>query len=438
MTGRPPALDSAIAASARRARALLAMQAAALAAVTVTGGRASCGSALTPGDAAPGDAAIWAAADDAGWRADAARAHPLGASCADRAACTAACQAGDARACVRLADQLRTGEGGPRDRLAARERYRAACEAAADPDACTHLALAGALQRDLDLAPEWIDAGRAPLGLLAAACTAGGSLACAALELIAPASPLAAAARAQACGGGAPPARCAARVAARACRERGSAEACLLAARAGPSEGAPLPDPAAVLDGLCRAGDPAACLYVHALAPAEPRGRDALLVACSDLGAPAQSSSIASACLASAQLRAPRRAALIDRACELGTCEHPALPAPSPTAVERSCTAGHPNACAHLIVARRATPASWAPVLDRLLAAQPRLERVVARGLSADETACRLGSLRACRAALARAPALEPTRARALRRYAELLGDPLLPPAADPPPDEPR
>jgi hypothetical protein len=324
---------------------------------------------------------------------------------------------------------LRTGGGGARsDRLAARDRYRSTCRDTNDALACTRLALAAGLLRDLDLAPDWLDPEQAPLGMLAAACARDrdrGRLACAALELLVPASALARTPRDEVCrGDGAARAACAAEIALEACRG-GDAEACYLAARDRlPTQG----EAREQLRKLCDEKlDRPACLYRYDLSLTARPDQRSLLAACSKFEGEGNEP-IARACLEYALIE-PFRATPAERACELGACQHPRLRRPAaPPVLKRSCDAGHVNGCANLIFASRGSPAAWRPILDEVIRRTPSYAQAASAVLPVEVVACHLGSLEACSAAIKRFEATDPPRATQLKAYSARLVDPLATP----------
>jgi hypothetical protein len=422
----PTSVEVAIAASARRARVLAGVQSIALIAILIAGSRAGCGPLVGPDDAEPDAGAPDALVASADATADAALA------CADAAWCRAVCEGSGGRradACVRWADMLRTGGGGARsDRLAARDRYRSTCRETHDALACTRLALAAGLLRDLDLAPEWLDPEQAPLGMLAAACARDrdrGRLACAALELLVPASALARTPRDEVCRGDeAARAACAAGIALEACRGS-DAEACYLAAR----DRLPTRDEAREqLRRLCEEKlDRPACLYRYDLSLTAQPDQRSLLAACSKFEGEGNEP-IARACLEYALIE-PFRATPAERACELGACQHPRLRRPAaPAVLKRSCDAGHVNGCANLIFASRGSPAAWRPIVDDVSRRMPSYARTVSPALPVEAVACQLGSLEACNAAIKRFGATDPPRATQLQAYSARLVDPLAAP----------
>ncbi len=429
----PTSVQAAIAASARRARMLVGMQSVALLAIVVVGARWGCGepaaTAWDASDRAPDgglDAAIATAPDGSG-------PEPPSVACTDVAACRAVCEGSGWRradACVRWADLLRAPHGryARRDRIGAREVHRRTCFRTRDALACTRVALAAGLLHDLDLAPDWIEQELAPLGMLAGACTADrdrGKLACAALDLLAPGSPLARDRRVEHCpGDDGARAGCAAGVALEACRA-GDAEACYLAA----SERMSTRDEArGRLDRLCEEEDRPACLYLFALSPPKEPDRKSLVAACS-LG-DQKDESIASACLARTLIKDPdpRPARFAEYACELGSCQHPRLPRLAPVVLKKSCEAGHVNGCANLIFANRASPGAWKPIVEELNRRAPPYARRVSSDREADEAACELGSLDGCLAASKRLGLKDPALAARLEAYARRLLDPLAAP----------
>lgn len=429
----PTSVEVAIAASARRARVLAGVQSIALIAIVAVGSRAACGQEPAP---ARGDAGTDAdagepydamhATTDAGAEPDAG-----GLACANAAECRAACEDSSGRravVCVRWADMMRTGAGGARaDLPGARDQYRTACRETNDALACTRLALTAGLLHDLDLAPEWLEPERAPLGLLAAACTADrerGRLACAALELLVPASPLARGPRGELCRGDeAARAACAAEIALSACRG-GDAETCYLATRARP----PARDEAAEqLRKLCEEkADRPACLYRFKLAEPSPLAQDSLLAACSSRPEERREA-IASACLAHAVLE-PRRPTLAERACELGSCQDPQLRALSAQTLKRACDAGHVNGCANLIFAVRGNPASWKAIADSVARRFPAFAARASTAQQADVVACQLGSLDGCNTAVKRIGSADRPRAAQLQDFSARLVSPLTTP----------
>ena len=424
---------------------LVGMQSIALLAVVVASSRAVCGeSALVVADDAPAalpdgglDGALAAAAD----ALDGLDAEAPAIPCLDLAGCRAACEGSSghrADACVRWADMLRArhGSDAQRDRLGAREVYRKTCALTKDALACTRLALAGGLLQDLDLAPDWIDPEQAPLGMLAGACTADrrlGQLACAALELLVPASGLARERRGELCpGDDAARADCAAAMALEACRGDDT-EACYLAA------GDKLPTHAAArkrLEKLCTEEDRPACLYLYALSPRQQPDRNSLLGACSaseqrgDPKIEPKGESIASACLARSLIKDadPRPARFADLACELGSCQHPRLSRPAAKVLKKSCDAGHVNGCANLILTIQATPAAWKPIVEQLDRRLPPYARRVSADQSGEEVACELGSLEACVNASKRLAGKDRVRAERLAAFAQRLIEPLAAP----------
>lgn len=410
---------------------LVGMQLLALLAIVLIGSRLN-----GPAPAPPGVDGGGAGADPDGgldglltFAPDGSGAYP-GIACPDAPGCRAACEDSggrDADACVRWADLLRAphGSDAKRDRLGAREVHRRTCYLTEDALACTRLALAAGFLHDLDLAPDWQEPERGPLGLLAAACTADrgrGALACAALELLAPTSLLARERRAERCrGDDAARAACAAAVALEACRGK-DAEACYLAA----SEQLPTRAEARErLRELCGEEDRPACLYLFALSPPKDPDRVSLVAACS-LG-DQKDESIASACLARTLIKDPdpRPARFAEFACELGSCQHPRLPPPSPVILKKSCEAGHVNGCANLIFVNRATPGAWRPIVEEVNRRAPPYGRRVSADREADEVACELGSLAACYAASKRLLPKDPGRAARLTAFAQRLIDPL-------------
>lgn len=433
----PTSVQAAIAISARRARVLVGMQSIALLAVVLVSSRAGCGDPATPAEDGP-----LPAADDGGLdRPDVAVAvHPdafvadaPAIPCTDVAGCRAACEGSSwhrADACVHWADLLRARHGSyaQRDRIGARDVYRKACALTQDALACTRIALAGGLLQDLDLAPDWLDPERAPLGMLATACAADrrrGALACAAVELLAPASPLAREARGALCPGDEPgSAGCAARaadVALQACFGD-DAETCYLAASDRLATGAKARDR---LFKLCGEEDRPACLYLFALSPRQQPDRKSLLAACS-VG-DRKDESIASACLARSLIKDPdpRPARFAEFACELGSCQHPRLPRPTPAVLKKSCDAGHINGCANLVFANRGNATAWRPIVDELNRRSPPYARRVSADGEADEVACELGSLDGCAAATRRLGAKDRPRAARLDAFSQRLLEPL-------------
>jgi hypothetical protein len=416
---------------------LVGMQSIALLAVVLASSRAGCDETAAPAEDAPGraadaglDAVPSAAAD-----AFAADAPPPPPACGDLASCRTACEGSGwqrADACVRWADTLRArhGSDAQRDRIGARDVYRRTCAQTRDALACTRVALLGGLLQDLDLAPDWLDPELAPLGLLAAACADRhrGELACAALELLAPTSPLARERRAELCADEATRAYCAAAVALEACR-RDDAEACYLAA----NEKLPgHPEARKRLTKLCGEEDRPACLYLFALSPPEQRDRKSLISACS--AGDQKDESIASACLARSLTRDPdpRPSRFADFACELGSCQHPRLSRPAASELKKSCDAGHVNGCANLIFTIRGNPGAWQVILDELNRRLPPYVRRVAADLPADEIACELGSLEGCSFATKRLAGRDKERAAQLEAFGRRLLDPFA--AAAPPP----
>lgn len=435
----PTSVQTAIAASARRARLLVGMQSVALLAIVLVGSRLGCGeSAPTSRDGAERepdggfDGAVTA------W-SDALASDVAIIACTDVPGCRAACEGSGGRradACVRWADMIRAPHGSyaRRDQIGAREVYRKTCALTKDALACTRVALAAGLLHDLDLAPDWLDPELAPLGMLAAACVAErerGKLACAALELVAPASPLARDRRTALCpGDDAARAGCAAALALEACRGSGGnelndAEACYLAANQ------KLPTHAEARDHLrrlCDEEDRPACMYLFALSPPKDPDRKSLVAACS-LG-DQKDESIASACLARTLIKDPdpRPARFAEFACELGACQHPRLPPPSLVVMKKSCEAGHVNGCANLIFANRASPGAWKPIVEELQRRSQPYGRRVPASHEADEVACELGSLGACYVAAKRLATKDPARAALLTAFSQRLADPLAAP----------
>jgi len=437
----PTSVQAAIATSARRARVLVGMQSIALLAVVLVSSRAGCGDPAPLADDGPLLAAADAGLDRpdaaaiAAW-VDALVANPPPIPCADVAGCRAACEGSSwhrADACVHWADLLRARHGSyaQRDRIGARDVHRKTCALTQDALACTRIALAGGLLQDLDLAPDWLDPERAPLGMLATACAADrrrGALACAAVELLAPASPLAREPRGALCpgddAGGAGCATRAADVALQACLGD-DAEACYLAANDRLPTGAKARDR---LSKLCGEEDRPACLYLFALSPRQQPDRQSLLDACS-VG-DRKDESIASACLARSLIKDPdpRPARFAEFACELGSCQHPRLPRPAPAVLKRSCDAGHVNGCANLVFANRGNPTAWRPIVDELNRRSPPYARRVSPDGEADEVACELGSLDGCAAASRRLGAKDRSRAARLDAFSQRLLEPLATP----------
>lgn len=422
----PTSVEVAIAASARRARMLAGMQSMVLIVIVVAGSRAGCGASAARSDAgvdSPGAAdALLAAVSDA--TGDAAAP-----ACTTAANCRAACEDSGARhadACVRWADMLRTGAGGAKtDRRAARDRYRSTCRELTDALACTRLALEVGLLRDLDLAPDWLDPAQAPLGLLGTACVGEperGKLACAALELLAPTSAIARERRAELCGGeDATRAGCAAAIALEACRAD-DAEACYLAAHE------PLPTQAEAteqLRKLCEEKlDRPACLYRYDLSPPGQRDQRSLLAACSQFE-DETNEPIARACLEYA-LMEPFRATPAERACELGSCQHPQLRrAPTVAVLKKSCDGGHINGCANLIFAHRGNPAAWRPIVEDIQRRMPAYASKASTAMPVEVVACHLGSLDGCSAAIKRIGAIDRAHAARLSDFSQRLLDPL-------------
>jgi len=423
----PTSVEVAIAASARRARMLAGMQSIALVAIVIAGSRAGCGESAAHTDAgidatSAADALVAYAADAAG---DAAAVR----ACTSAADCSAACEGGygpRADACVRWADMLRTGSGGAkRDRLAARDRYRSTCRDLTDALACTRLALEAGLLRDLDLAPDWLEPAQAPLGLLGAACAGDperGKLACAALELLAPMSATARERRVELCGGeDVDRAGCAAAIALAACRADDAA-ACYLAAR---DQQPTRAEAAEQLRKLCdEKQDRPACLYRYDLSPPGQRDQRSLLAACStfeDEG----NAPIARACLEYA-LMEPFRATPAERACELGSCQHPQLRrAPTLAVLKKSCDGGHVNGCANLIFAQRGNPAAWRPLIEDIERRMPAFASKASLAMPVEVVACHLGSLDGCSAAIKRIGAIDRAHAARLAEFSQRLLDPL-------------
>ncbi len=402
------------------------MQSMALIAIVIAGSRAGCGAS-----AARTDAGFDASAADALVAAvsDAAAGDAAVLACPTAATCRAACEDSGGRradACVRWADMLRTGSGGAKsDRLAARDRYRSTCHELTDALACTRLALEAGLLRDLDLAPDWLEPAQAPLGLLGAACAADaerGKLACAALELLVPASEIAREQRAQLCSGeDAARSGCAAAIALEACRAD-DAEACYLAARE------PLPTHAEATDQLrklCEEKlDRPACLYRYDLSPPGQRDQRSLLAACSKFEDEANEP-IARACLEYA-LMEPFRATPAERACELGACQHPQLRrAPTLAVLKKSCDGGHVNGCANLIFAHRGNPAAWRPIVEDIQRRMPAFASKASPAMPVEVVACHLGSLDGCSAAIKRIGAIDRAHAARLSDFKRRLLDPL-------------
>jgi hypothetical protein len=259
--------------------------------------------------------------------------------------------------------------------------------------------------------------------MLAAACGADrrrGELACAAIELLAPTSPLARAQRAELCRDDASRAACAAGVALEACRGD-DAEACYLAATD------QLPTSADARDRLrklCGEEDRPACLYLFALSPPQEPDRKSLLGACS-IG-DQKDESIGSACLARSLIKDPdpRPARFAEFACELGSCQHPKLARPTAAVLKKACDAGHVNGCANLIYAIRGTPTAWRAVLADFDRRQPPYARRVAGDREVDEIACELGSLEACGAASRRLAKTDRARAEQLDAFGQRLLSP--------------
>jgi hypothetical protein len=423
----PTSVEVAIAASARRARMLAGMQSIALIAIVIVGSRAGCGESAAHTDAGISDAASTAdalvafatdAADDAAARA-----------CTNAADCRAACEGGGeqrAEACVRWADMLRTGSGGAkRDRLAARDRYRSACRELTDALACTRLALEAGLLRDLDLAPDWLEPAQAPLGLLGAACAGDherGKLACAALELLVPMSAIARERRVELCGGeDVDRAGCAAAIALSACRADDAA-ACYLAAR---DQQPTRTEAAEQLRKLCdEKQDRPACLYRYYLSPPGQRDQRSLLAACSTFE-DESNAPIARACLEYA-LMEPFRATPAERACELGSCQHPGLRrAPTLAVLKKSCDGGHVNGCANLIFAQRGNPAAWRPIVEDIERRMPAYASKASTAMPVEVVACHLGSFEGCSAAIKRIGAIDRAHAARLAEFSQRLLDPL-------------
>lgn len=408
---------AAVAASAHRARLLAGLQVIALLAIVI--GRYLGGSA-PPGRIDAGVDAPAVDSLDAPPPVDAPEAP-----CADQLGCRAACEYGEGRrraeSCVRSADMLRTGTGGAtRDRIAARELYRDACLKLKDAAACTHLALAAGLSHDLDLAPDWVDPERAPLGMLAAACDADrdrGGLACAALELRKALPALGRAGRDGLCrDGAADRTGCAARLALAACLgEPADAEACHLAGATGL--------PAAVDAGkqlkiLCDAGDTSACLYRYELSLRGQRDLGSLFTACLDLKS--KGAAIAGACIARA-LNDTQREKFADLACELGACQGRGLEPRKLAVLQRSCDAPHANGCANLLFRNRHDPATRQAVIEQITRLLPQYADRVTGDPPADRASCELGSLDGCNAAIARLAA--PGTGPADKQLAQRLGD---------------
>ena len=338
--------------------------------------------------------------------------------------CELACdRSGDPGTCVRFADKQRARPGATQhDRAAARDRYRALCERTRDALACTRGALIGGLSVDYELAPDWLVPGGAPLAALVAACAAGerGRLACAALELLGAEPALAVGPRSALCqrGPGEDPRACAAAIALAACRDDGDAEACQLAAA---SELATARDARERLDALCDQNHRPACLYLWARSGAADR----LLNACPDARPAAHDDGVAAACLARSQ--GPRGQSLRDRACELGSCQGPAV---SPAVIAHACRDGHQlNACAAEILANRTARARWEPIFAAHRARVPEPVRPASPGaVTGEQAACYLGSIDGCRLAIARLATRRPADralAHQLADFAAVLRHPL-------------
>jgi hypothetical protein len=416
---------AAIAASAHRARLLAAVQVIAL--IAIIAGRWLGGASIPPRRDGGLDALGPAPPLDAPPPSPDAPEAP----CTEHLACRAACESAGPRqtdSCVRWADMLRTGTGGAaRDRRAARARYRETCFATKDALACTHLALAAGLSHDLDLAPDWLDPARAPLGLLATACGTDrdrGRLACAALELLKAIPSLGRAGREALCGDEAVPAgmpaaahraACAARIALAACTGAPpDAEACQLAAADGL---ATAKDAVQRLEALCKDdGDLSACLYRGA------RDRGLLFTACITLKRD-EASSIPQACIARALNEQQRRRDYTDLACQLGACQDRGrqLPARGLDVLQQACDAPHPNGCANLIYQRRNDPVARKELLDKVSRVLPQYADRLTGDPPADRAACELGSLDGCDAAIARLGA--PTAGPADKQLAKRLAD---------------
>jgi hypothetical protein len=405
---------------------LVGMQSMALIAIVVAGSRAGCGASAARSDAGLDSAGAADALVAAG--SDAATDDAADLACTTASGCRAACEDSGGRradACVRWADMLRTGTGGAKsDRLAARDQYRSTCHELTDALACTRLALEAGLLRDLDLAPDWLEPAQAPLGLLGTACAdpERGKLACAALELLVPMSAIAREQRAALCGGeDLARAGCAAAIALEACRA-GDAEACYLAARE------PLPTHAEAADQLRKLCDEKldrpACLYRYDLSPPGQRDQRSLLAACSKFEDEANAP-IARACLEYA-LMEPFRATPAERACELGSCQHPQLRrAPTVTVLKKSCDGGHVNGCANLIFAHRGNPAAWRPIVEDIQRRMPAYASKASPALPVEVVACHLGSLDGCNAAIKRIGAIDRAHAARLTDFSQRLLAPL-------------
>jgi hypothetical protein len=430
----PTSVQAAIATSARRARIFAGLQSVALITIVFVGTRWGCGDPpAVAGDAADPEPDAGAGGDfDAriAMEPDAPAGDAALLGCLDVAGCRAACESSGGRladACVRWADLLRAphGSNARRNRIGARDVYRRTCLLTGDALACTRLALAAGFLHDLDLAPDWIDPERAPLGMLAGACTEDrdrGELACAAVELLAPTSALARERRSARCPGDDDArAGCAAEIALEACRGN-DAEACYLAAREGLATSTEARDR---LGKLCAEEDRPACLYLFALSPPRAPDRKSLVAACS-LG-DQKDESIASACLARTLIKDPdpRPARFAEFACELGSCQDPRMNRPLPVVLKRSCEAGHVNGCANLIYVNRASPGAWKPIVDELNRRAPPYLRPVSANREADEVACELGALDGCRAASRRLAATDPARAARLEAFRRRLESPL-------------
>lgn len=422
----PTSVEVAIAASARRARILAGMQSMALIAIVVAGSRGGCGESAAHTDAgvdSPGATdALLATVTDA------TTGDVVALACTTAANCRAACEDSGGRhadACVRWADMMRTGAGGAKtDRLAARDRYRSTCRELTDALACTRLALEAGLLHDLDLAPDWLDPAQAPIGLLTAACAdpERGKLACAALELLAPTSAIARERRVELCGGeDAARAACAAAIALEVCRAD-DAEACYLAAR----ESLPTHAEATEqLRKLCEEKlDRPACLYRYDLSPPGQRDQRSLLAACSKFE-DETNEPLAHACLEYA-LMEPSRATPVERACELGSCQHPKLRrAPTVAVLKKSCDGGHVNGCANLIFAHRGNPAAWRPIVEDIQRRMPAYASKASTAMPVEVVACHLGSLDGCNAAIKRLGTLDRVHTVLLTDFSQRLLDPL-------------